>query len=415
MNVLIVNSEDRRGGAARAAHRLHLALRGIDVDARMLVQVKHGDGQSVIGPANAWQLLTAPLRPAADLLPLLAYRRRGRETFYPGWLPDRMVRRAQALEPDIVHLHWITGGAVNVRSLRRFAQPLVWTLHDMWAFTGGCHYDAGCARHDSGCGRCPVLGSTIGFDLSRIGWRRKQKAYRGLRLQIVTPSRWLGDLSRNSPLLGEFPVTVIPNAIDTDVFRPLPKATAREMLRLPQDRQIVLFGALRATSEARKGYKYLEEALRMLAARSSDARTMAVVMGADAPADLPNFGMESVFLGTLSDDLTLALAYCAADVFVAPSEQENLSNTVLEALACGTPAVAFRIGGMPDMIEHQANGYLAEPFDVQDLAHGLAWVLESGSRRHVLSERARQKVTDEFESKKIARRHLALYKAAISN
>lgn len=413
MRPLLINSEDLRGGAARAAYRLHLALRGIDVDARMLVQVKHGDALSVLGPENAWQLLTAPLRPAVDLFPLLAYRRRGRETFYPGWLPDRMVRRASALAPDLVHLHWITGAAVNVRSLRKFARPLVWTLHDMWAFTGGCHYDDGCGRYASGCGNCPVLASTHKYDLSRLGWRRKRKAYRGLPLHVVTPSRWLGELARNSPLLDGFPVTVIPNAIDTEIFRPLPKAMARELLGLPKDRHIVLFAALRATSETRKGYRFLEEALRILAIQPLAARTTAVVLGASAPTERPDFGIDSRFLGTLTDDLSLALAYSAADVFVAPSVQENLSNTVMEALACGTPAVAFRVGGMPDMIEHQKNGYLAQPFDVADLARGMAWVLEDNDRRNALSAHARDKVLAEFESQKIARRHLAIYEQVI--
>jgi glycosyltransferase involved in cell wall biosynthesis len=413
VRVALLNSEDLRGGAARAAYRLHLALRGIDVDARMLVQVKQGDSASVLGPAGDWRALAARLRPAADLLPLLAYPRRTGATFYPGWLPDRASRRVAALAPDLVHLHWITGGAVNVRSLRRFGRPLVWTLHDMWAFTGGCHYDDGCGRYADGCGGCPVLGSGSRLDLSRLGWRRKHKAYAGLPLNVVAPSRWLGELARNSPLLRVFPVTVIPNAIDTAVFRPLPRETARDLLGLPRDRRIVLFGALRATSELRKGYRHLEAALRALVPPPG-APVMAVVLGASAPAVAPDFGMDCRFLGTLSDDLSLALAYSAADVFVAPSTQENLSNAVVESLACGTPVVAFDVGGMPDMIEHQANGWLARPFDAQDLAAGITWVLGDEPRHRALRAQARQKAVAEYASETVARRHRALYQQILN-
>jgi glycosyltransferase involved in cell wall biosynthesis len=416
MRPLLINSEDRRGGAARAAYRLHLALRSADVDCRMLVQVKHGDDPTVSGPDGPLHNMTVPFRPALDVLPILAYRQRKKgATFYPGWLPDRIKPRVDAFAPDLVHLHWITGGTLNVRTLRKLGCPIVWTLHDMWAFTGGCHYDDDCGRYRSGCGRCPVLGSQRESDLSAFGWRRKNKAYRDLPLTIVTPSKWLGELARNSPLLGNFPVNVIPNAIDIEMYRPTDKLTARKMLRLPPDRKIILFGALRATSETRKGYHLLQPALRMLGNTATGRDALTVILGASQPAEPPDFGMESVFLGTLSDDVSLGLAYSAADVFVAPSTQENLSNAVMESLACGTPVVAFNIGGMPDMIEHRANGYLADAFDTSDLANGLEWVIADDERHAELSARARRKVGDTFAAPKVAREHLALYEEVLRN
>ncbi|HWQ37916.1 MAG TPA: glycosyltransferase family 4 protein [Burkholderiales bacterium] len=411
---LLINSEDRRGGAARAAHRLHLALREIGVDARMLVQVKHGDEASVMGSRDVFGQLIAPLRPAADLLPTLFYPRRTKATFYPGWLPDSLTRRVGKLAPDLLHLHWISGGALNVRSLRRFRCPVVWTLHDMWAFTGGCHYDEGCGRYTEGCGRCPILGSSRNLDLSRLGWWRKRKAYRNARLRIVTPSRWLAGLAGDSPLLSRLPITVIPNPVDTRIFRPIARQVARDLLGLPQQCQIVLFGALRSTSERRKGFHLLQPALQALSRRQAQRKLCAVVFGASRPQEPVDFGMESVFVGTLADDIALALAYSAADVFVAPSTQENLSNAVMEALACGTPVVAFDVGGMPDMIEHRENGYLAQPFDPSALADGLQWVLEDDARRARLAERARAKVLEEFEMSRVARRYLALYQEILA-
>jgi glycosyltransferase involved in cell wall biosynthesis len=411
MRPVLVNSEDSRGGAARAVYRLHAGLKSIGVDSSMLVQVKHGEDPSVFGPRTGTGRLAARLRQVLDLLPVLAYPAgRTRRTFYPGWLPDRTCGRIEDLAPDLVHLHWIAGGFVNVKSLSTYGVPLVWTLHDMWAFTGGCHYDEGCGRYASGCGACPLLGSRSVTDLSSMGFRRRMTAYRDLSLTIVTPSRWLGGLVRNSPLLSRFPVSVLPNAIDTECFRPLPKAAARERLRLPTGRKLILFGAAHGGGEPRKGFGHLQLALRRLAGSGTGARPQAVVFGGTPPKDPPDLGVECLYTGTIEDDDRLAALYAAADVFVAPSIQENLSNTVMEALACGTPCIAFDIGGMPDMIEHRRNGYLARPFDAADLAEGIRWILEDDQRRNELSARARQKVLDEFAMPVVARRHLELYR-----
>ena len=411
MRPVLVNSWDSRGGAARAAYRLHAGLRSIGVDSSMLVQVKHGEDPSVFGPRTAIGRLAARLRPALDLLPVYAYPAgRTRRTFYPGWLPDRSLSRVQDIAPDLVHLHWITGGFVNVKALRKYRLPLVWTLHDMWAFTGGCHYDDGCGRYLSGCGSCPVLGSNARCDLSSLGFRRKTRAYRDLALSIVTPSRWLGERAQSSPLLAGFPVSVIPNAIDTDRFRPTAKDTARDLLRLPGGRKLILFGAEHGANEPRKGFSHLQTALRMLAERVGASQCTAVVFGASAPERPPDLGMPCAYVGRLNDDASLAALYSAADVFVAPSIQENLSNTVMEALACGTPCVAFDVGGMPDMIEHRRNGFLARPFDAADLADGLSWVLADEARWRALGIRAREKAVEEFEMSRVAHRHLELYR-----
>lgn len=414
MRPLLVNANDLRGGAARAAYRLHVGLRSIGVDSSMLVQVKDGKDASVVGPRSAFGGLAGRMRQLLDLLPVYAYPAgRTRRTFYPGWLPDRSRSRVQDIAPDLVHLHWITGGFVNVKTLRKYRLPLVWTLHDMWAFTGGCHYDEGCGRYSLGCGLCPVLGSNAHRDLSSLGFRRKMRAYRDLPITIVTPSRWLGDRARSSLLLAGFPVSVIPNAIDTDCFRPIAKDAARDVLGLPGDRKLILFGAAHGADEPRKGFSHLQSALRLLAQRAGASQYMAVVFGESTPERPPDVGMACTYVGRVHDDTRLAALYAAADVFVAPSTQENLSNTVLEALACGTPCVAFDIGGMPDMIEHRRNGYLARALDSGDLAEGIRWALEDAGRNRDLSERARQKVLETFAMSVVARRHFELYQEVI--
>jgi glycosyltransferase involved in cell wall biosynthesis len=406
---LLLNCEDSRGGAARAAFRLHQGLRRIGVDARMLVQIKHGDDAWVTGPKSVIGKVLNRLRPAMDLLPVLAYPQRTQGVYYPGWLPERNAARVRELAPTILHLHWITGGFLNVSSLKRMHFPLVWTLHDMWAFTGGCHYDDGCGRYRQPCGSCPVLASRARYDLSWLNWQRKRRAYRGLQLHVVAPSRWLAQEARASQLLGAFPVHVIPNGLDLDQYRPLDRGYARELLGLPSDRKLILFGATTGTSDPRKGFAHLQPALAQLAAGWRGHALTAVVFGASTPLQPPELGMPSVYMGSLGDDVALALLYSAADVYVAPSVQENLSNTVMEALACGTPCVAFDIGGMPDMVEHRRNGYLARAFEAADLAAGIRWVIEDEARWRELSARARAKVMEEFELVRIAQRHLDLY------
>ncbi len=208
-------------------------------------------------------------------------------------------------------------------------------------------------------------------------------------------------------------MSVLANAIDTECFRPLPKAAARARLRLPKDRKLILFGAAHGADEPRKGFAHLQLALQHLAGSQTGAPLQAVVFGGARPKDPPDLGVECLYIGTIKDDDGLAALYAAADVFVAPSIQENLSNTVMEALACGTPCVAFDIGGMPDMIEHRRNGYLARAFDAADLAEGMRWLLEDDQRWQELSFRARQKVLEEFAMPVVARRHLELYRRVL--
>jgi glycosyltransferase involved in cell wall biosynthesis len=229
-------------------------------------------------------------------------------------------------------------------------------------------------------------------------------------LTAVTPSRWLADCARKSSLFSDKRVEVIPNGLDLTVFRALDKQTARGLLGLPADKHLILFGTLHANTDRRKGFHALKDALQIFReGRERRDDCDVVVVGASRPMAPPDFGMPIHYMGILNDDVTLALLCSAVDVVVVPSSQENLSNSVMEALACGTPCVAFDVGGMPDLIEHQRNGYLARPFEAADLACGMQWVLDDRERWRSLSKRARQKVETEFDLRIIAKRYLALY------
>jgi glycosyltransferase involved in cell wall biosynthesis len=416
LKVLHINTNDLEGGAARASYRLHRGLQDIGITSEMLVQRQTSDDLSVISPATAMEKAIAKMRPTLDRLPCFLYADRQKSFYSIQWFPDRLASRVNFLAPDIINLHWINAGFLQIETLTRFSQPVVWTLHDMWAFTGGCHYSGECDRYTHSCGACPQLGSIRERDLSRLVWQRKARSWKDLALTIVTPSRWLAEQSQKSSLLQNFRVEVIPNGIDIRRYKPLDRNLAREILGLPQDKQIVLFGAMSPTGEHRKGFHLFLPALQRLSQSESwQGRLELAILGTSRSPDSPDFNFKAHYLGRLGDDISLALVYAAADVFVAPSLQDNLPNTVLEALACGTPCVTFNIGGMPDMIDHKKNGYLVEPFNIEEFAHGIAWVLEDRERSEKLQESSRQKVVEKFTLELQANRYLALYEELFSH
>lgn len=414
MKVLHLSTSDIDGGAARAAYRLHRGLQNLSVNSQILVQEKYSDDRHVFAPKTRLSQGIARAKLTLDALPLKLYQQRQDALLSLQWLPDRVVQNTAAIAPDIINLHWINGAFVQIETLSKFRCPLVWTLHDMWAFTGGCHYSGECDRYTTSCGYCPQLHSSKDRDLSRWVWHRKSKAWKQLNLTIVTPSQWLAECARTSSLFQSARIKVIPNGLDTRRYRPINRCLARELLHLPQDKHLILFGSMSGTSDQRKGFHLLQPALQQLS-RTEWSKQLALIVFGEAAEIPPELGFEIHYLGKLSDDLSLALTYAAAAAFVAPSVQDNLPNTVMESLACGTPCVAFNIGGMGDLIEHQQNGYLARPYAIDDLARGIVWVLENQNRHQALSKRAREKVEQEFSLETQAHRYLALYDEILQN
>ena len=406
---LLISSSDIDGGAARAAYRLHRGLKNIGVDSQMLVQNKQSDDYTVICPVSKIDKGIGKLKPTLDGLPIQLYAQRDRTPYSVQWLPDKLTEKVAKLNPDVINLHWINSGYLKIETIAKFKKPIVWTLHDMWAFTGGCHYNGDCMNYTTSCGNCPQLHSHIETDLSRWIWKRKARAWQNLSLTIVTPSHWLAKCAASSSLLKDTRIEVIPNGINTEQYKPIEKSIARSILSLPEDKQLILFGAMSVTSDPRKGFNFLQSALQNLSQSGWRERLELVVFGSSQPKNPTKLGFKSHYLGRLNDDISLSLVYAAADVFLAPSVQDNLPNTVMESLACGTPCVAFDIGGMPDMIEHQQNGYLAKHFDIEDLARGIAWVLEDEERLQKLGVNGREKVEQNFTLEIQANNYLSVY------
>lgn len=415
MKIAMLNTFDGGGGAARSAYRLHQGLVRSGVASRFVTQYnKHADPAIVCGTSRVEKLI-ALLRPLADMLPMKLYRQRDRrQPFSTAYVPVAQRVRQAVAKADVLHLHWVVHGFINIPFLQHARRPIVWTLHDSWAFTGGCHLPAGCRRYQEACGRCPQLGSLREVDLTRLNWQRKMRAWRDADMIVVTPSNWLAECARSSSLFAGRRVEVIPNGIDTDVFKPLDRAACRRILSLPEDQHLILFGAMGATSDENKGFELLRQAMAVLPRQVAGKECMLVVFGAQG-LDLPDLNIEVRFMGTLTDDIALSVLYAAADVMVVPSRQENLPNTIMEAMACGTPAVAFRTGGIPDLIEHHHSGYLAEAFDTADLARGIAWTLEQSGPEHRLGRNARQKVEREFAIDLVSARYIKLYSELSGN
>ena len=409
MKILLLSNSDGRGGGYAAAFRLLQGLEDLNVSAKMLVAESTRNYPSVVGPVSKWTKGVSILRPFLDKLPLIAYRQREPALFSTSYLPEGLADKVALIDPDLIHLHWVCEGFLRIETLQKFNKPIVWTFHDMWPFTGGCHYSDYCDRYKEACGACPQLNSQKPNDLSYRIWKRKKKAWQDVDISIVTPSRWLSECVRTSFLFKGQDIEVIPNGLDLECYKPTNKRIAKKMMNLPLDRKVILFGALNATSDRRKGFQYLKSAVQKLAMNGWANKADLMVFGSGEPKNPPNLGLKTHYMGSFHDDRSMALLYSAADVFVLPSIQDNLPNTVMESLACGTPVVAFDIGGISDMVEHQMNGYLARGGDADGLTLGMGWVLEDPERNYRLGKISREKVEQAYSLGAVAQRYLDLY------
>jgi glycosyltransferase involved in cell wall biosynthesis len=415
MKVCLLSNSDGRGGAYAAVYRLHQGLRDTGTDSTLLVSDKTRDDYTVLSPTNKLIKGWTKLIPGVDHLPLTSYTQRERTPYSIQWLPDRLVSRVTQINPDIINLHWINAGFLQIETVAKFRQPLVWTAHDMWPFTGGCHYSGECNKYTQSCGYCPQLKSQQDWDISRWVWWRKAKAWKNINLTIVTPSHWLADCAGKSSLFQNLRVEVIANGLDIQRYKPLEKNLARNLLGLPQDKQLILFGALSPTSDHRKGFHLLRPALKKLSQSPIlQEKLELVIFGSSEPKESIDVGFKTHYLGRLNDDISLAIAYSSADVMVVPSIQEAFGQTASESLSCKTPVVAFNVTGLRDIVEHQKNGYLAHPYDIEDLAQGINWVLEDTERYNQLCIQARQKVEREFTLELQAEKYLDLYSDILS-
>jgi len=418
MKVTLINTSDAGGGAPAACLRLLKALRSQNMDARLLVQYKKTNEDGVYAVVKSvWGKLKARFNFLYERLPFIFFHERDKSVRFAFSTANAgtSIKNNQLIhEADILHLHWTNSGFLSIADLKELVdtgKPIVWTLHDMWAFTGGCHYAGTCDFFTHECGNCYFLKDPGTNDISHSGWLRKAAMYSGNKnITFVACSAWLAGVAKKSPLLKDFNITSIPNPIDTDVFSPQDELTMREEWGINPFARVVLFGAANI-NDRRKGINYLVEALNRFNTHCPDANLVEVVIfGKNKHFDVKQIPFKVIELDLITSPEELAQVYNLADVFVLPSVEDNLPNTVMEALACGTPVVAFNVGGIPEMVVHGQNGYLAEFESATDLAKGIHEMLYAENVAE-LAANARNKVLNDFNNAKVAQQYMDVYRS----
>lgn len=432
MKVLFVNTNDFHGGAARAAMRIMHSVQQHGVETQMLVKKKQSAINEVVAlqqflPQSRWYHLVdwvaQKIKNKYYHLLWRPYRKTMENVFMSDSRGTRLGGALQKLDYDVLHLHWINQRFIKLQDLPK-DKPIIWTLHDSWPFCGVCHYFLDCKKYQMHCGDCPMLHSGKKKDLAYRIFEEKLRACIDLNLHIVTPSRWLGECAKQSALFGRFPVTVIPNCLEPEVYRPLSEQEINKRLSVAITQKpalhivkraagekaakpLILYGAMNAAKDRIKGLASLLSALQTLDKQGYEANLL--VFGANE-SDLPmQFEHIDVnFVGYIYDTDTLVTLYNLADLMVVPSLTENLSCAIMESLSCATPVCCFDIGGNSDMVEHQQNGYLAKEKDAEDLAIGIRWCLDN-NKDGSLSLAARKKVMDNYTIERVGKLYADLY------
>ena len=387
MKVVLVNTK-AKGGAYVACQRLYDALKkqGVDVS---FVAVK----------ATKWSFLW-------ERFCIWVANRFSRKNLFAVSIANTgtdIAKLPEVCEADIIHLHWINQGGLSLRNIQQLmalGKPVVWTMHDMWPFAGICHYANECKAYESACLNCPQASDL----LAKYTFKKKQQIWHDIH--FVGCSKWIASFAKKSSLTQDSQITSIPNPIDINIYTPIPQKEARQKLGLSTSCKYVLFGAMNST-DVRKGCAYLLEADKYV--NADNIRYL--VFGKNSKQIIKQLTHEAIDLGYLTDEYQKSLVYSAADLFITPSLEDNLPNTIMEAMACGTPCVGFNVGGIPEMIDHQVNGYVAHYKDAKDLAEGIKWVLASEDD---LGAKARQKVLTAYSEEKVANQFIELYKSLLN-
>ncbi len=408
LKVLHIVGGKLNGGAARGALYLSNALRQLGVDSHVVCsdpQLNYPTGSISSINSDLTGRIASFARSKVESLPMYLFPRRDGRLFSLGVSGVDWARRKEYLECDIVHLHWINRGMASIKGLGKLRKPIVWTLRDMWPFTGGCHYSMDCSGYREHCGKCPVLGSRHNYDIS--SWVQSRKhAHLPADITYVGISQWIADCARHSALLANSDIRAIPNAIDTGAFRPMPRQEARSRLGLPIDRPIVIHGALHL-ADAYKGQSLLEKSKRKLA----NEDILICTFGSQSKDSTISSDRH---FGAVKDDKILRSIYSAADVIAFPSVQEAFGKVAAEAMACGTPVVVFDATGPGEIVKHKVTGYAAKAFQTDDFAAGISWILEDPERLDAMSKAASIDAAKRFDPLLAAERYLKLYHEKIA-
>ncbi|MGL5272244.1 MAG: glycosyltransferase family 4 protein [Phocaeicola sp.] len=412
MKILLINTSDRTGGAAIAASRLLESLKNNGMRVQMLVRNKQGNKLRVIQLKKSWWGVWQFLW---ERIVIWSENRFKKYNLFAVDIANTGVditKLPEFQQATVIHLHWVNQGMLSLSDLNRIFQSgkaIVWTMHDMWPFTGICHYAAECTHYQTHCHKCPLLYKGSNKDLSYRTFKKKKKIWEAASIAFVGCSSWLTKQASTALLTQGHLVTNIPNTINSKLYKPQDMKLAREKMGLPADKKLLLFGSMKVTDK-RKGIDYLVEACKILVEREPKiSMEWGIVVFGQAVEEYASLFPFSLYpLNYIHNEKELVDVYNAVDLYVTPSLQDNLPNTIMEAMACGTPCVGFQVGGIPEMIDHLKNGYVAEYKSTEDLANGISWTLQE-AEYELLSKLARQKVTSSYSEEAVARQYIDLY------
>jgi glycosyltransferase involved in cell wall biosynthesis len=413
MKVLIINQSDLDGGAARATYRIASDLVHQGVNVEMLVMRKLGTDQWVLGPHSFFKYLVSRIFPRVDWLVQIFFGVKKGFSWSINLFPTGLIDEGFVNSFDFVHINWIGKNFIPIRWITKINKPIVWTLHDSWAFTGGCHVPFSCERFKDSCGKCPQLNSSYEKDISYFGLQERLLAYKKLNIKFVAPSNWMAQQSIASSALSNVDVTVIPNGLDTRLFKPHSRITSRKHFSLPNDEFIILFGAMNAQKDSNKGLNLLLQSLELLTEKNLALRKSCslLIFGFDKN-DLPkNSPIRIRTMGIIKDDIELSRIYSSADITVVPSKSESFGQVALESLSCGVPVVCFATTGLLDIVKHLETGYLARPFDPEDLAAGISMIIRDPELLKKMSKQSRASAIERFDINVISKQYANFYKS----
>lgn len=400
MKVLVCNTDENKGGAAKAARRISKSLLLNGVEAPFFALEGNGTKRNESLFFRRGKFFWSRL----EQYPKLFFSNNFAAPFSTSKYSLGHRKYVEILNPDVIHLNYINNGLFSIKDVGLFTKPVVWTLHDSWAFTGGCHLPLECKRYSESCGNCPVLNVDRENDLSRRIWNSKNKFWKDINLTIVSPSKWLARCAKESSLFKDCRVEVIFNPIDTEIFKKRDKEIMRKELNFEKKKRYILFGAVNATKDRNKGFHFLKEALKKLKTKNVEL----LVFGSQE-GEIKDLSIPVKNLGFVKSEKDLAKIYSCSDITIIPSISENQPNIAVESLACGTPVVGFDIDGLRELVVDEKLGVLAKKYNTDDLAEKMDEVLEKKND----SDFCEKYVKKNFNFLEIGRQYKELFESLV--
>ena len=400
---------DAKTGGAISARRLHFAMRKANINSNV-ISAGHGDKHlhyEKLQNGRMTKFLESIFKEKI-LEPI------GLKGLY-GPLPSRLKRHRSFIDSDIINIHRLFDffSYLSLPWITR-EKPTIFTLCDMWGLTGHCYYSLDCEKWIHGCGRCPYLNISpqIRKDNTRLEWILKKWAYQRSKITIVTKSNWATDIAKQS-FLNIFPIYKIPNGIDTTIFKALDKKTCKSLIGIPKHKKAILFMAQNLNNFI-KGGDHLLNILKSLP-KSLRSELVIILLGEGMIKIPEELNIQTLKFGYVVNDYLKTLLYSAADVYLHPARAEVFGNTILESLACGTPVVAFKVGGIPDLVQNGLTGYTAEYEDIETFSEYLVRLMDDDSMRIKMGEISRSVVRKEYNLELWVERYLSLYKNTLED